>query len=106
MILFGGLFYFFSHQVVRLSRDLPSLQAKVVEKWQDIQDWISDKYHITNTQQEDYVNKSATRHIKYRSEFCRYHFCRYCRNRDADDFLFHIYFFYSSIPPFADAFCG
>ena len=29
MILLGGLFYFFSHQVVRLTRDLPSLQAKV-----------------------------------------------------------------------------
>ena len=60
MILLGGLFYFFSHQVVRLSRDLPSLQAKVTDKWEQIQDWISDKYHITNTQQVAYVNKSAT----------------------------------------------
>ena len=59
MILLGGLFYFFSHQVVRLSRDLPSLQAKVMDKWEEIQDWISDKYHITNTQQVAYVNKSA-----------------------------------------------
>jgi AI-2 transport protein TqsA len=59
MVLFLGLFYFFSHQVVRLSRDLPSLQAKVLEKWQDIQGWISDKYHITNTQQVSYMNKSA-----------------------------------------------
>src|SRR5579864_4644088 len=60
MVLLGGLFYFFSHQVVRLSRDLPSLQAKVLEKWNDIQDWISDTYHITNTQQVAYMNKSAT----------------------------------------------
>ncbi len=60
MILLGGLFFFFSHQVVRLSRDLPSLQAKVTDKWEQIQDWISDKYHITNTQQVAYVNKSAT----------------------------------------------
>jgi AI-2 transport protein TqsA len=60
MILLSGLFYFFSHQVVRLSRDLPSLQAKVTDKWEQIQDWISDKYHITNTQQVAYVNKSAT----------------------------------------------
>ena len=60
MILLGGLFYFFSHQVVRLSRDLPSLQAKVTDKWEQIQDWISDKYHITNTQQVAYMNKSAT----------------------------------------------
>jgi AI-2 transport protein TqsA len=59
MILVGSLFYFFSHQMVRLSRDLPSLQAKVMEKWQDIQDWISDKYHVTNNQQISYMNKSA-----------------------------------------------
>ena len=59
MILLGGLFYFFSHQVVRLTRDLPSLQAKVMAKWNDIQGWISDKYHVSNTQQKDYVNKSA-----------------------------------------------
>jgi predicted PurR-regulated permease PerM len=60
MVLVGGLFYFFSHQMVRLSRDLPSLQAKVVEKLNVIQDWISDKYHFTNTQQSAYMNKSAT----------------------------------------------
>jgi predicted PurR-regulated permease PerM len=60
MLLIGGLFYFFSHQVVRLSRDLPSLQEKILAKWQDVQDWISDKYHITNTQQVSYMNKSAT----------------------------------------------
>jgi AI-2 transport protein TqsA len=59
VVLLGGVFYFFSHQVVRLSRDLPSLQAKVLEKWDDIQGWISDKYHITNTQQIAYMNRSA-----------------------------------------------
>ncbi|HEY2349286.1 MAG TPA: AI-2E family transporter, partial [Puia sp.] len=37
MILLGGLLFFFSHQVVRLSKDLPSLQAKVSDKWQQIQ---------------------------------------------------------------------
>jgi AI-2 transport protein TqsA len=60
IILLGGLFYFFSHQIVRLSKDLPSLQEKVLSKWQEVQDWISEKYHITNTQQEAYMNKSAT----------------------------------------------
>src|SRR5450432_676154 len=60
MVLFFGLFYFFSKQLIHLSRDLPSLQAKVLEKWQDVQDWISDKYHITNTQQILYLHKSGT----------------------------------------------
>jgi AI-2 transport protein TqsA len=60
MICVGGLFYFFSHQVIRLSGDLPSLQARVLDKWQQIQSWISEKYHITNTQQVTYMNKSAS----------------------------------------------
>jgi AI-2 transport protein TqsA len=60
IILISSLFYFFSHQIVRLSKDLPSLQEKVLGKWQDFQDWISEKYHITNTQQVAYMNKSAT----------------------------------------------
>jgi AI-2 transport protein TqsA len=59
IILFGGLLYFFSHQIVRLSKDLPSLQEKILSKWQDVQDWISEKYHITNTQQVAYMNKST-----------------------------------------------
>jgi AI-2 transport protein TqsA len=60
LILFGGLAYFFSHQMVRLSRDLPSVQEKISEKWENIQNWISERYHITNNQQKNYVNKSAT----------------------------------------------
>jgi AI-2 transport protein TqsA len=60
MILFLGLFYFFTRQLIHLSRDLPSLQAKVLEKWDEVQVWISDKYHITNTQQLSYLHKSGT----------------------------------------------
>lgn len=60
MVLFLGLFYFFTRQLIHLSRDLPSLQEKVLEKWQEVQDWISDKYHITNTQQISYLHKSGT----------------------------------------------
>jgi predicted PurR-regulated permease PerM len=60
MVLFLALFYFFSRQLIHLSRDLPSLQQKVLEKWQDVQDWISNKYHITNTEQISYLHKSGT----------------------------------------------
>lgn len=60
LVVFGGLAYFFSHQMVRLTRDLPSVQEKISEKWQNIQNWISERYHITNNQQKNYVNKSAS----------------------------------------------
>ena len=59
LILIAGLFYFFSRQVVRLSKDLPSLQAKVSDQLQDVQNWIYNKYHINNSEQTAYVKKSV-----------------------------------------------
>ncbi|MDP4130090.1 MAG: AI-2E family transporter [Bacteroidota bacterium] len=59
LILIAGLFYFFSRQVVRLSKDLPTLQAKVSDQLQQSRDWIYNKYHINGTDQTAYVKKSA-----------------------------------------------
>ncbi len=59
LILIGGLFYFFSRQVVRLSKDLPTLQNKVSERIQDAQDWIYNKYHINNSEQAVYIKKTV-----------------------------------------------
>ncbi|MEO6961361.1 MAG: AI-2E family transporter [Puia sp.] len=59
LILIAGLFYFFSRQVIRLSKDLPSLQAKVGDQLQRGQNWIYNKYHINNSEQTAYVKKSA-----------------------------------------------
>ena len=59
LILIAGLFYFFSRQVIRLSKDLPSLQTKVGDQLQRGQDWIYNKYHINNSEQTAYVKKSA-----------------------------------------------
>jgi predicted PurR-regulated permease PerM len=59
LILIAALFYFFSRQVVRLSKDLPSLQAKVADQLQQAQDWIYNKYHVNNSDQTAYVKKSV-----------------------------------------------
>jgi len=59
LVLIVGLFYFFSRQVSRLSRDLPSIQAKISDQLQHVQNWIYNKYHINNSQQEAYASKTA-----------------------------------------------
>ncbi|HEY4154736.1 MAG TPA: AI-2E family transporter [Puia sp.] len=59
LILIAGLFYFFSRQVNRLSKDLPAIQARISAQVQGIQDWIYNKYHINNSQQEAYANKTV-----------------------------------------------
>jgi len=59
LILIAGLFYFFSRQVSRLSRDMPAIQAKIAAQLQDVQNWIYNKYHINNSQQAAYASKTA-----------------------------------------------
>ncbi len=59
LVMVGGVFYFFSRQVVHLSKDLPRLQAKVSERIQDAQDWIYNKYHINNSDQSVYIKKTV-----------------------------------------------
>jgi len=55
----GGLVYFFSHQVVRFSKDLPHLEQKFTSKVQGLQGWVSDTYNIDDSVQINYVAKSA-----------------------------------------------
>jgi AI-2 transport protein TqsA len=55
----GGLIYFFSHQVVRFSKDLPHLEQRFETKLQGVQSWVSDKYNIDDSVQVNYVAKSA-----------------------------------------------
>ncbi|HMH34190.1 MAG TPA: AI-2E family transporter [Puia sp.] len=55
----GGLIYFFSHQVIRFSKDLPHLQQRISTKLQGVQDWVSDRYNIDDSAQINYVTKSA-----------------------------------------------
>jgi predicted PurR-regulated permease PerM len=59
LVLIAGLFYFFSRQLSRLTRDLPAIQHKLSDRIQDVQDWINDKYHINNSQQADYAGKTV-----------------------------------------------
>jgi predicted PurR-regulated permease PerM len=55
----GGLIFFFSHQVVRFTRDLPNLQEKFASRLQVARDWISETYNIEDSVQSNYLDKST-----------------------------------------------
>jgi AI-2 transport protein TqsA len=55
----AGLVYFFSHQVMRFSKDLPHLQKKFTTKLQNIQAWIAENYNVNDSAQINYISKSA-----------------------------------------------
>jgi len=55
----GGLIFFFSHQVVRFTKDLPNLQEKFSTKLQVARDWLAEKYNIEDSVQVNYINNST-----------------------------------------------
>ena len=55
----AGLIYFFSHQVMRFSKDLPHLQKKFTTKLQNVQAWIAENYNVNDSAQLNYISKSA-----------------------------------------------
>lgn len=55
----SGLIFFFSHQVVRFSKDLPHLQKKFSGKLQSVQAWITENYNVNDSAQINYITKSA-----------------------------------------------
>src|SRR5262249_31956166 len=59
IIVIGGLIYFFSHQVTKFTKDLPNLEQKFSQKLGNVQDWVSNKYHIDDSVQVNYINKSV-----------------------------------------------
>ncbi len=55
----SGLIFFFSHQVIRFSKDLPHLQKKFSGKLQNVQAWIAENYNVNDSAQINYITKSA-----------------------------------------------
>jgi AI-2 transport protein TqsA len=59
IIVIGVLVYFFSSQVARFTKDLPHLEQKISGKFQNIRQWITEKYHVDDDTQINYMEKSA-----------------------------------------------
>jgi predicted PurR-regulated permease PerM len=59
VLLVGAFVYFFSMQLVSFSKNLPQLENRFGQVLQHTQDWIHHRYHIDNSAQMNYINKSA-----------------------------------------------
>src|ERR1700681_2584995 len=59
VIFIGGFIYFFSLELARFSIDLPQLKERFTVLLQDLQNWISYKYHIDTASQKAYIAKSS-----------------------------------------------
>jgi AI-2 transport protein TqsA len=58
-VVLGSFCYFFSQQVVSFSEDLPELQKRAEQTFHQLQHWVYNKYHISRSEQESYITKSA-----------------------------------------------
>ena len=54
-----GFIYFFSVELARFTKDLPHLKERFTLLLQDLQNWVSYKYHINTESQKAYISKSS-----------------------------------------------
>jgi AI-2 transport protein TqsA len=54
-----GFVYFLTVQVIGFSSDLPLLKKRFQAMFDNLQNWMSYKFHITGSQQAEYMNKSV-----------------------------------------------
>jgi len=59
IVVIGGLVYFFSSQVSRFTKDLPHLEQRFSQKFQNLREWITEEYHVNDDTQITYMEKSA-----------------------------------------------
>lgn len=59
MLLVGAFVYFFSMQLVNFTHSLPNLQTRFSQLLANLHTWVFEKYHINNTDQTNYLNKSV-----------------------------------------------
>ena len=59
LILFGGLIYFLSAQIINFLDDAPELKKKLSEVGASAQKWINQHIHITVRKQNEYIKETV-----------------------------------------------
>ena len=59
IIVITSLFFFFSKELGSFSKEIPQVKQKFADLIQNFSTWVSDKYHIDDDKQKDYLNKSS-----------------------------------------------
>jgi predicted PurR-regulated permease PerM len=67
LLFISGIFYFLGAQLFEFSRDLPEIGNRVQAWINDLQTWISNRYHIDASQQLEYINNVAMDLARYAS---------------------------------------
>ena len=57
----GGVFYFLSSQIASFVQDVPSIKQHLNEHAIAIQNWIKNKFNISFTEQNQYLNEQAVK---------------------------------------------
>jgi len=56
----SAIIYLLLNQLSDLTNDLPAFKAQLLETSNQIQDWISDTFHIDNSEQISYINSATS----------------------------------------------
>lgn len=56
-----GFIYFLAYEVIQFSDDFPLLRKRFQVIFDGLQHWLWYKFHITNRQQSEYINKSVNK---------------------------------------------
>lgn len=59
VLVMMGFVYFLTVQIIGFSSDFPLLKKRFQEMFDNLQNWMSYKFHITGNQQAEYMNKSV-----------------------------------------------
>ncbi len=59
VLVMMGFVYFLTVQIIGFSSDFPLLKKRFQKMFDNLQNWMSYKFHITGNQQAEYMNKSV-----------------------------------------------
>ncbi|MEI9935059.1 MAG: AI-2E family transporter, partial [Ferruginibacter sp.] len=59
LIIVGGILYFFSFQITKFLRDIPSIKTHLTQHYNAMQNWMQQKLHISNESQTTLFNNAA-----------------------------------------------
>lgn len=59
LIIFSGLIYFLSYHIARFLKDIPSIKLHLNEHYTTLQNWINQKFNISNSDQLEILNNAT-----------------------------------------------
>ena len=59
LVFILGIIYFLSSQIASFIQDVPSIKAHLNEHFHVLQNWVKDKFHVSFSEQNVYLNEQA-----------------------------------------------